>query len=416
MAEGKLNIYNLGDVGVRLNDSPIHVPDGSLTEAQNTQISQQSGEHAIRKRPGLTKLTDTAAAGRILAMANLPFADPLEDAYGGLGSTMEYGIDSVSGTSRRSSDGTTWAYASSIAAADLPQPAANGRTHQGGYIYGGVLYYPHTDGSLRQYDGVHSGVHSTPPSTLGGLPYSAIHSIVGSGSTLYALVAYTSDSIRFKYAVYSCTLTGGTWTQQAESFDTQNTVASGVREAQNVDGLTYWNSKLWVIVHGTDAARPITDDNIVVLSITPGDTSWATDRTVTTSFGILGTILGGGNVLWIAYSLSSGSPSNKLDKRTTGGVWSTVLTASAQILPLYALGDRLYVNDSAVIKRSTNAGTSFTSFSLSPSPSAGSSGVRGFVLGSTYYLVLTSYGVVKDDGVTPTLVDAAFPLAAGALL
>lgn len=71
---GKLNIFNLGDLGVRLTDSPIHAPDGAFLSAQNVQVSQVMGEHAIRKRAGMAKITGSAmAGGSILAIGAIPF-------------------------------------------------------------------------------------------------------------------------------------------------------------------------------------------------------------------------------------------------------------------------------------------------------------------------------------------------------
>lgn len=75
---GKLNAYNLGDLGIDLVSSPIHAPDGALLNAQNAAVSQQQGEHALTKRLGMTKLNSAAlnSGAAIISIGNVPFAAP----------------------------------------------------------------------------------------------------------------------------------------------------------------------------------------------------------------------------------------------------------------------------------------------------------------------------------------------------
>lgn len=75
---GKLNVYNLGDLGIDLVGSPIHIPDGALTQAQNAAVSQNQGEHGLKKRLGMAKLNATAlnSGAAIVSIGNVPFAAP----------------------------------------------------------------------------------------------------------------------------------------------------------------------------------------------------------------------------------------------------------------------------------------------------------------------------------------------------
>ena len=73
---GKLDLYNLGDVGVKLVDSPVHAADGSYTSAQNVSVSLVRGQHGIRKRSGLALLTGTSMSGSVLSIINVPFPLP----------------------------------------------------------------------------------------------------------------------------------------------------------------------------------------------------------------------------------------------------------------------------------------------------------------------------------------------------
>jgi len=73
---GKIDAYNLGDLGVDLVSSPLHSADGTMLLAQNVIVEPKGGQHAIAKRPGHTKLNTDAAAGALLAICPIPFADP----------------------------------------------------------------------------------------------------------------------------------------------------------------------------------------------------------------------------------------------------------------------------------------------------------------------------------------------------
>jgi hypothetical protein len=71
-----LAVYNLGQNGVDLVNSPIQVSDGALLQCQNGQIFPNDADLAIRKRDGIVKINQSQAPGTILAIANIPLADP----------------------------------------------------------------------------------------------------------------------------------------------------------------------------------------------------------------------------------------------------------------------------------------------------------------------------------------------------
>lgn len=68
----KLDVYDLGQKGLDIVNSPVHAPDGTLLEAQNVQVSAVDEELALRKRDGMLKLNATTASGRVLAIYNVP--------------------------------------------------------------------------------------------------------------------------------------------------------------------------------------------------------------------------------------------------------------------------------------------------------------------------------------------------------
>ncbi len=73
---GKQNVYNLGEQGVDVVESPVHVAEGALLNAQNAQLAPIELEGGIRKRNGMSKFNAIAAAGVILSGFNVSLVDP----------------------------------------------------------------------------------------------------------------------------------------------------------------------------------------------------------------------------------------------------------------------------------------------------------------------------------------------------
>ena len=70
----KLNVYNLGSLGIDIVNSPLHVADGSLITCQNAQVSPDNADLSLKKRDGMSKINSTAAAGSLLAILNVPIS------------------------------------------------------------------------------------------------------------------------------------------------------------------------------------------------------------------------------------------------------------------------------------------------------------------------------------------------------
>ena len=72
----KLNVYTLGQMGVNRVASPVQVKDGELLQSQNATTKVHKNQLALSKRDGMAKINSTAAAGSLLAIGNIPIADP----------------------------------------------------------------------------------------------------------------------------------------------------------------------------------------------------------------------------------------------------------------------------------------------------------------------------------------------------
>lgn len=70
---GKLNLFNLGSLGVNVDKSALHLEDGELSKAQNAIRDGIGQDGALRKRPGLVKYSSDVT-GSILGGIGVPLA------------------------------------------------------------------------------------------------------------------------------------------------------------------------------------------------------------------------------------------------------------------------------------------------------------------------------------------------------
>jgi hypothetical protein len=73
---GKLDAYGLGERGVEIVDSPVHLQEGALLSAQNACLDRVESEGGIAKRKGWAKYNAIASGATILAIENVPWTDP----------------------------------------------------------------------------------------------------------------------------------------------------------------------------------------------------------------------------------------------------------------------------------------------------------------------------------------------------
>jgi hypothetical protein len=71
-----LAVYALGSQGVNVVDEPLVLDDAALTAAQNCQTSPNQADGGVLKRGGLGRLVTVSGGLPILAIINVPLADP----------------------------------------------------------------------------------------------------------------------------------------------------------------------------------------------------------------------------------------------------------------------------------------------------------------------------------------------------
>lgn len=83
----KVNLYNLGSLGVNRVLSPVHKTDGEFTQAQNVETGKHAqGRDAIKKRRGMLLYNALGFGTTVIAIHNLPYGG-FADSTGSTGST-----------------------------------------------------------------------------------------------------------------------------------------------------------------------------------------------------------------------------------------------------------------------------------------------------------------------------------------
>lgn len=376
---GKQNTYTLGEYGVNRVKSPVHLVDGELLTAQNADVPFVQGNRGLRKRSGMAKHNEVAAAGAIRSMINIPIPDPFPDPS--VGDTIHYGSGSVT---RASSDGSTWADTS------VPFNAAvAGGPNQGGYFNDGWLYYPgSTAPIIKRFDGstVEDFVSLPDDPNLGAVVQ--INGMAGDGSAMYALATFADGS----FVVYSIDLDDASVAKFCEGFIVGAGPLPGyIASIASVAGLVVWEGSVWVCadVSGVGAVR--------VYSAAIGGSAWSLDHTFS----------GGGAGSWSAYGAGATSlwvliiGSHGLYKRSGGGSYSLVSPDFTAVV--YAVDDVVYIAGVTGLQRSDDDGGSFTDLDAAAVTNVTTS-AGGVEFGGDVYLFLAE-GVYRDDGATATLVD-----------
>ncbi len=361
-----VKVFTLGDHGVNLTTSPLHVEPGELASAQNAVFSLIQAKHALSKRPGMDKLNASAAAGAVLAFQSIPLADPAIAMAAGedrvLG-TVLYAFSSDSGggvpnnqTQSADSDPSTWT-----------QPAghqlASGATGRGEHLLheGYTLLGPKSIGTaVLNWGGVYESYDGTSWTDVFTIPTVTI------SADDYApdgVVSSDQDAINYYIAAHHTKTTGGggpsecilVWqisrttyaiTQLGEGFLDAAGPFGGMIVKSLIGSLATYDNKVWV------AGRTTTTTHAArVWSISPGGTAWTQDMTL----GGTGAgdsydatyvrLCGHGRQLWCGWR-RSGATTKAIFRKRENDLWTTVAEGLAggygYYEPVYALGDTMY--------------------------------------------------------------------------
>lgn len=68
---GKINLFNMGSIGVDIVSSPLHSLDGSYVSAQNAESSPTDEDESIQKRGGISRLSTGSLGSAVIAIHNI---------------------------------------------------------------------------------------------------------------------------------------------------------------------------------------------------------------------------------------------------------------------------------------------------------------------------------------------------------
>jgi hypothetical protein len=303
---GKIDAYNLGDLGVDLVSSPLHSDDGTLLLAQNVIVEPIRGQHAIAKRPGHTKITATAAAGALLGICPIPFADPSSP-----GLTGDAIVRRVGGGLEYSLDGTTWV-ASLLTfgtTPDYPSTLQNRTLRRLYYIDNAQLYY------------LSAAAGQPPAKTFVGAT---------GGSSGTSICAVEPDE------VYIAAASPGTWLLYVWDGSTVTQISVDPWDHAGIPWLPFhFDGDVFCASLTTGASGEIYRYT--------GGTSWAVDAARTDVNSVSKWAIYHGRLY--ACMKVTGTPDGSIDKILVreAGAWSSVHDAAGDFYGLCAFDEKLFV-------------------------------------------------------------------------
>lgn len=413
---GKINVYNLGEQGVNVVKSPIHLTDGELRSAQNAIWDPSEAEGGIRKRGGMPRFSGSAMAGAVRGIVNVPLAAP-----GDITRTFYLALGTFdSDTWATSANGTTWAEGATPARSQSlvqTSDAAVQYQNQRMATINRRIYYPgndyvqypaanHTAPSVRVFDG-------TNDYELFRIPYNPAS---GSTTNTKLITDFVVHDGRLYMAVYDPGGSAPDHRGRVFEFDpdtgtiTQVGNAFGGGAGENTGGMPFClashNGYLWAGTYGISGLAVGK-----IYSIRPGvDSTWALKVTTATGAGYIMSMVSFRGELYFGTQGDAGSAA-LLRKLSNTGALSTIDTGSATDAGNYYAGlivfeDNLYVsyvNLAPAMGKTTHIrkydGTSVTTDRDVDATDAGARDMgQPFVYGSALYFPFLGTAAANNDG------------------
>ena len=332
----KLNVYNLGNEGVDVVRSAIHVQDGSFRKLQNGVMDHISEFGAIRKRDGMARFNNQSLAGPGQGFIGLPLPD-----YNTIHRHFYTGYDDDGGVAtgawRTSNDGILWTTiptgSAPVVPASISQYGAYGTSAvnpaQCPWVsLNNVMYYPGNDytagttqPTLHAWNGsvdyTLTTIPQNPYATGGNVAPLAILSIIPYSPSQILISTYDENT---RSRIFLCSVYTGQLTQIAPASD-----QSGSGKALAA-ALTVYQNRIWYASkNGSGGAASS------AYYARPTDTTWTLDSNSTTDTAhgyAVGMVVFQGN-LYVGYGADVGANSIIRKRATATGAWSTVFTANS---------------------------------------------------------------------------------------
>ena len=294
----KLDVYNLGENGVNLTKSPIHIADGELVAAQNAEFYLDEGLGAIRKRPGLQRLNSSSLAGAVRGVIGVPLPGP--------GRRTIYSQRPNSPFWRKSVDGgATFADTTG----ELPTaPGSGGVSHSS---------YPMNLTRNVAHQFFWTAVDGSSNALLLGFDGIAQYEVLRfAGGTARVLAIHDGDLVITERTdaqrVWIVDPVTGDMTQLGADF------ASGAPGEEPFSACSY-QGKVWVGTANSSQAK--------LYSARPGDTTWTLERTAAANLWAYMSLAVYNGKLYAALAAKVGTAA-LIEQRDAAGTWTTSDTGS----------------------------------------------------------------------------------------
>lgn len=339
---GKINIFNLGSLGVDLVKSPLHIPDGAWTQLQNGEFNPIGEQGAVKKRGSLTKINSVALGGAVQCLLNVPLPiDPTK--------VLMVALTAVSTPNgwKKSLDGTTY---TNLLAADVPivlqdkamvgfavigaigcRPASINRV----FIYAGNDYIPyadpgHTAPPVMLYNGAAAyelfRVPVNPTSTAGSNCMAILSMRVANELVYFGVLDHGGVAPNLKGRVLSFDPTNGILQEIGNRFGD----GLGENTAGAPYSLAFYQGKLFAGTYGSSG-----NNQGKIYSIQPGlDEDWALDHTATVHNGYYLDLCPYNGKLYAATDADSAGTA-VIEQRTASGSWTTSKSAPANNVSIF---------------------------------------------------------------------------------
>lgn len=344
---GKINLYNLGTMGVDLTKSIIHADDGTLRKAQNAVPDPRGEFGGVSKRDGLGAINSTSAGGSVQGAIDVPLPATAKaflgrtnaagtaqgwntstDMFATASTTISSGVPANPADIFKMVDvwgGTTVAYFT------RPYCVLDNR-----FYYAGNNYtLGSTAPTIRVFNGVvdRDMIHLPANPDVGTTPPRGVL-----GMTAYRGLIYVSTwdggttSANFKGSVYELNPITGSLTKLGATFPT------GILPGTLIPYL----GKLWVGTISNDTAIA----GRVYWIRFAGDTAFTLDHTTTIGRGEITDMAVYKGLLYVS-TRGGGGNAGLVKVRSLAGVWSTSRTGPAATAingydSLMVFGDNLY--------------------------------------------------------------------------
>lgn len=337
-----LRLLSWGQYGVDLVASPIHAPDGSWQQLQNSEFSSTQNKGGLKKRAGLSPGNSSALGGSIAAAGMIPLPSPIDRESNALG--LYVGIDAdVSGRLwLKSTDGTNF---TDVAAATLGYASVQATTpsYSGGRpvaMYGGDMYFA-SGTQLISYSGSGSPVVRIPIVPAAG----SIKSLFQAEGGLYLVVSdgnvyfynFSDGSVKLWLNTASYTLQGQCAPGYGYVFIGGQNNTGGIARRFLPDGffvttnsgvnLTYMSGAYFASTGKVYYAQWRTNGGATmnVVSVANASAAFASDTSRAVSGDSAGYeqlwVATGLNLLFASFRDTNGTGENKIFKNTAG-VWA----------------------------------------------------------------------------------------------